>query len=109
MTDGHQVQQRPLPAAVESRERPVLPTGALRRTGRLALLPLRHAARTAAAASWRRPRLPGCRPGPATRPGIPGGGVAAGAAATLLIGAAAGLLPAIRAARLSPTQALWSI
>jgi hypothetical protein len=30
-------------------------------------------------------------------------------AATLLIGAAAGLLPAIRAARLSPTQALWSI
>jgi hypothetical protein len=29
MTDGHQVQQRPLPAAVESRERPVLPTGAL--------------------------------------------------------------------------------
>jgi putative ABC transport system permease protein len=36
-------------------------------------------------------------------------GVAAGAAATLLIGAASGLLPAIRAARLSPTQALWSI
>jgi putative ABC transport system permease protein len=32
-----------------------------------------------------------------------------GLAATLLIGAAAGLLPAIRAARLSPTQALWSI
>ena len=51
MTDGHQVQQRPLPAAVESRERPVLPTGALRRTSQLALLPLRHAARTAAAAS----------------------------------------------------------
>src|SRR5580698_11554865 len=51
MTDGHQVQQRPLPAAVESRERPVLPTGALRRTSRLALLPLRHAARTTAAAS----------------------------------------------------------
>src|SRR6201996_9493735 len=49
MTDGHQVQQRPLPAAVESRERPVMPTGALRRTSRLALLPLRHAARTAAA------------------------------------------------------------
>jgi putative ABC transport system permease protein len=34
---------------------------------------------------------------------------AAGLAATLIIGAAAGLLPAIRAARLSPTQALWSI
>jgi putative ABC transport system permease protein len=34
---------------------------------------------------------------------------AGGLAATLLIGAAAGLLPAIRAARLSPTQALWSI
>src|SRR5580693_8743951 len=51
MTDGHQVQQRPLPAAVESRERPVLPTGALRRTGRLAVLPIRHAARSAAAAS----------------------------------------------------------
>jgi putative ABC transport system permease protein len=34
---------------------------------------------------------------------------AGGLGATLLIGAAAGLLPAIRAARLSPTQALWSI
>jgi putative ABC transport system permease protein len=32
-----------------------------------------------------------------------------GLAATILIGALAGLLPAIRAARLSPTQALWSI
>jgi putative ABC transport system permease protein len=32
-----------------------------------------------------------------------------GLAAALLIGAIAGLLPAIRAARLSPTQALWSI
>src|SRR5690349_25024339 len=32
-------------------ERPVLPTSALRRSGRLAALPLRHAARTAAAAS----------------------------------------------------------
>jgi predicted unusual protein kinase regulating ubiquinone biosynthesis (AarF/ABC1/UbiB family) len=50
MTDGHQGQQRPLQAA-GSRERPVLPTGALGRTSRLALLPLRHAARTAAAAS----------------------------------------------------------
>jgi predicted unusual protein kinase regulating ubiquinone biosynthesis (AarF/ABC1/UbiB family) len=51
MTDGHQGQQRPLRAAAGSRERPVVPAGALRRTGRLAGLPLRHAARTAAAAS----------------------------------------------------------
>jgi putative ABC transport system permease protein len=34
---------------------------------------------------------------------------AGGIAAALLIGALAGLLPAIRAARLSPTQALWRI
>jgi putative ABC transport system permease protein len=34
---------------------------------------------------------------------------AGGLGATLLIGAAAGLLPAIRAARLSPTRALWTI
>jgi putative ABC transport system permease protein len=40
---------------------------------------------------------------------IPPGAWAGGLAAALLIGAAAGLLPAIRAARLSPTQALWSI
>ena len=40
---------------------------------------------------------------------IPPEAWAGGLAATLLIGAAAGLLPAIRAARLSPTQALWSI
>jgi putative ABC transport system permease protein len=40
---------------------------------------------------------------------IPPDAWAGGLAATLLIGAAAGLLPAIRAARLSPTQALWSI
>ncbi len=32
-----------------------------------------------------------------------------GFAATLLIGAVAGLLPAIRAARLSPTEALWTL
>jgi putative ABC transport system permease protein len=32
-----------------------------------------------------------------------------GIAAAILIGAIAGLWPAIRAARLSPTQALWSI
>jgi putative ABC transport system permease protein len=40
---------------------------------------------------------------------IPPDAWAGGLAATLLIGAAAGLLPAIRAARLSPTQALWSL
>jgi putative ABC transport system permease protein len=34
---------------------------------------------------------------------------AGGLAATLLIGALAGLPPAIRAARLSPTQALWTV
>ncbi len=34
---------------------------------------------------------------------------AGGLAAALLIGALAGLLPAIRAARLSPTEALWTI
>jgi putative ABC transport system permease protein len=32
-----------------------------------------------------------------------------GLAAAVIIGAAAGLLPAIRAARLSPVQSLWSI
>jgi putative ABC transport system permease protein len=40
---------------------------------------------------------------------IPADAWAGGLAAALLIGALAGLLPAIRAARLSPTQALWSI
>ena len=34
---------------------------------------------------------------------------AGGLAAAVVIGALAGLLPAIRAARLSPTQALWSV
>jgi putative ABC transport system permease protein len=34
---------------------------------------------------------------------------AGGIAASLLIGALAGLIPALRAARLSPTQALWSV
>ena len=34
---------------------------------------------------------------------------AGGLGATIFIGAAAGLLPALRAARLSPTQALWSL
>jgi predicted unusual protein kinase regulating ubiquinone biosynthesis (AarF/ABC1/UbiB family) len=51
MTDGHPRPQRPLEAATETKERPVLPTGGLRRTSRLAMLPLRHAGRTAAAAS----------------------------------------------------------
>jgi len=40
---------------------------------------------------------------------IPTDAWAGGLAAAILIGAVAGLLPAIRAARLSPTQALWSI
>ena len=40
---------------------------------------------------------------------IPPGAWAGGIGAALVIGAFAGLLPAIRAARLSPTQALWSI
>jgi putative ABC transport system permease protein len=40
---------------------------------------------------------------------IPPQAWAGGLAAALLTGALAGLLPAIRAARLSPTQALWSI
>jgi putative ABC transport system permease protein len=40
---------------------------------------------------------------------IPTDAWAGGMGAALLIGALAGLLPAIRAARLSPTQALWSL
>ncbi len=40
---------------------------------------------------------------------IPPQAWAGGLGSALLIGAAAGLLPAIRAARLSPTQALWTI
>ena len=40
---------------------------------------------------------------------IPPEAWAGGLAAAVIIGAAAGLLPAIRAARLSPTQALWSV
>ena len=40
---------------------------------------------------------------------IPPQAWAGGLAAALLIGALAGLLPAIRAARLSPTQALWTV
>jgi len=47
MTQGHLLSAR----AVRQQERPVLPAGGLRRTGRLAALPLRHAARTAAAAT----------------------------------------------------------
>jgi len=34
---------------------------------------------------------------------------AGGIAASVIIGAVAGLMPALRAARLSPTQALWSV
>jgi len=48
MSEGH---AWPSQAAAGQREHPVLPTGGLRRTGRLAALPLRHAARTAAAAT----------------------------------------------------------
>jgi putative ABC transport system permease protein len=40
---------------------------------------------------------------------IPAEAWAGGLAAAILIGALAGLLPAIRAARLAPTRALWSI
>jgi putative ABC transport system permease protein len=40
---------------------------------------------------------------------IPPDAWAGGLAAAIVIGALAGLLPAIRAARLSPTQALWSV
>ncbi len=40
---------------------------------------------------------------------IPTEAWAGGIAASLLIGAIAGLIPALRAARLSPTQALWSV
>jgi putative ABC transport system permease protein len=40
---------------------------------------------------------------------IPGQAWAGGLAAALVIGAVAGLLPALRAARMSPTQALWSM
>jgi len=40
---------------------------------------------------------------------IPAEAWAGGLAAAILIGAIAGLLPALRAARMSPTQALWSM
>jgi len=40
---------------------------------------------------------------------VPADAWAGGLAAAVVIGALAGLLPAIRAARLSPTQALWSV
>jgi putative ABC transport system permease protein len=40
---------------------------------------------------------------------IPPEAWAGGLAAALLIGALAGLLPAIRASRLSPTEALWTL
>jgi putative ABC transport system permease protein len=40
---------------------------------------------------------------------IPPEAWAGGITASLLIGAVAGLIPALRAARLSPTQALWSV
>jgi len=40
---------------------------------------------------------------------IPTEAWAGGIASSLIIGALAGLIPALRAARLSPTQALWSV
>jgi putative ABC transport system permease protein len=40
---------------------------------------------------------------------IPAQAWAGGIAASLIIGAVAGLIPALRASRLSPTQALWSV
>ena len=40
---------------------------------------------------------------------IPAEALLGGIAASLIIGATAGLIPALRAARLSPTQALWSV
>ncbi len=40
---------------------------------------------------------------------VPAEAWAGGIAASLIIGAVAGLVPALRAARLSPTQALWSV
>jgi putative ABC transport system permease protein len=40
---------------------------------------------------------------------IPAEAWAGGFAASLIIGAVAGLMPALRAARLSPTQALWAV
>jgi putative ABC transport system permease protein len=40
---------------------------------------------------------------------IPTEAWAGGIAASLIIGALAGLIPALRAARLSPTQGLWSV
>ncbi|HEY2305283.1 MAG TPA: ABC transporter permease, partial [Streptosporangiaceae bacterium] len=40
---------------------------------------------------------------------IPAQAWAGGIGAALLIGTVAGLLPALRAARMSPTQALWTM
>lgn len=40
---------------------------------------------------------------------IPAGAWLGGLGAALLVGALAGLLPTIRAARLSPTEALWTV
>jgi hypothetical protein len=52
---------------------------------------------------------PPCTPAPIARPSSPRPTPGPAASLPLSIGAAAGLLPAIRAARLCPTQALWSL
>lgn len=44
-----------------------------------------------------------------TSPVVPLLAWAGGLTAALVIGAVAGLLPAVRAARMSPTEALWAV
>jgi predicted unusual protein kinase regulating ubiquinone biosynthesis (AarF/ABC1/UbiB family) len=51
MIDAHTRPQWRQDAGTQAKERPVLPTGALQRGGRLAMLPLRHAGRTVVAAT----------------------------------------------------------
>ena len=65
------------------------------------------AARSASAsARCRPPSTPRPSTGPSSFPVLAWAG---GLAAALLIGAIAGLLPALRAARMSPTEALWTV
>jgi predicted unusual protein kinase regulating ubiquinone biosynthesis (AarF/ABC1/UbiB family) len=51
ISEGHPYPRPAQHPAAGGQERPVLPSGTFRRTSRLAMLPLRHAARTATAAS----------------------------------------------------------